>query len=95
MSLTLEDVKKVSRLSRIKFSQDNLLEMQQQLNGILHWIDQLQQVDTTAVKTFSDHQDIDMPERQDKVCDGNVVEEVLRNAPEKAHNMFAVPKVVE
>lgn len=95
MSLTLEDVKKVSRLCRIKFTDDKLVETQHQLNGILHWIDQLQQVETTGIKTFSDHQDLEMPERQDVICDGNVEQEVLANAPEKAHNMFAVPKVVE
>lgn len=95
MSLTLEDVKKVSRLSRLKFSDEGLVSMQQQLNGILHWIDQLQQVDTSTAETFTDHQEQQMPERKDIICDGNVVEAVLANAPEKAHNMFAVPKVVE
>jgi aspartyl-tRNA(Asn)/glutamyl-tRNA(Gln) amidotransferase subunit C len=95
MSLTLEDVKKVSRLSRLKFSDEGLVSMQQQLNGILHWIDQLQQVDTAAVEIFTDQQERQMPEREDIICDGNVVEAVLANAPEKAHDMFAVPKVVE
>ena len=95
MSLSLEDVKKVSRLSRLKFSDEGLVAMQQQLNGILHWIDQLQQVDTSAVEIFSDQQELQMPERADVICDGNVVQAVLANAPEKAHDMFAVPKVVE
>ncbi|WP_032113804.1 Asp-tRNA(Asn)/Glu-tRNA(Gln) amidotransferase subunit GatC [Candidatus Paracaedibacter symbiosus] len=95
MSLTLEDVKKVSRLSRLKFSDEGLVAMQQQLNGIVHWIDQLQQVDTNGVEIFSDQQEQQIPERQDVICDGNIVEAILANAPEKAHDMFAVPKVVE
>lgn len=95
MSLTLEDVKKVSRLSRLKFVDEELVSMQQQLNGILHWIDQLQQVDTSGAEIFTDQQLRQMPERDDVICDGNVVEDVLANAPEKAHAMFAVPKVVE
>lgn len=95
MSLSLEDVKKVSRLSRLKFSNEGLVVMQQQLNGILHWIDQLQQVDTSAVEIFSDQQELQVPEREDVICDGNMVQAVLANAPEKAHGMFAVPKVVE
>lgn len=95
MSLSLEDVKKVSRLSRLKFSQEGLVTMQQQLNGILHWIDQLQQIDTSTVEIFSDQQELQMPERKDVICDGNIVQAVLANAPEKAHDMFAVPKVVE
>lgn len=95
MSLTLEDVKKVSRLSRLKFSPEGLVSMQQQLNGILHWIDQLQQVDTATAEIFTNQQVHPMLERDDVICDGDVVEAVLANAPEKAHNMFAVPKVVE
>lgn len=95
MSLTIEDVKKVSRLSRIKFTDAELATTQQQLNEILHWIDQLQQVDTGTAETFSDHQNKVMPERLDTVCDGNKVEAILKNAPEKGHGMFAVPKVVE
>lgn len=95
MSLSIEEVKKVARLSRIKFSEADLAITQQQLNGILHWIDQLQQVDTTTAEIFSDKQENVMPERQDIICDGNIVEKILQNAPEKAHNMFAVPKVVE
>lgn len=95
MSLTLEDVKKVSRLSRLKFSEEGLVMMQQQLNDILHWIDQLQQVDTSAAEIFSDQQELQMSERDDVICDGDVVQAVFVNAPEQAHNMFAVPKVVE
>ena len=95
MSLSLEDVKKVSQLSRLKLSPEGLVLMKEQLNDILHWIDQLQQVDTSAVEAFSDQQERQMPEREDVICEGNRVEDILANAPEKAHNMFSVPKVIE
>jgi aspartyl-tRNA(Asn)/glutamyl-tRNA(Gln) amidotransferase subunit C len=95
MSLTKEQVAKVARLARIKLSDDELGRMQGEINGILHWIDQLQQVKTDGVENFSDRQGRAMPEREDNVCDGDYVESVLANAPESAHNMFAVPKVVE
>ncbi len=95
MSLTIADVTKVAKLSRIRFSQPELENLNKELNGILHWIDQLQQVNTDGIEIFSERDNKSMPEREDVICDGNCVEDILANAPESAHNMFAVPKVVE
>ncbi len=95
MSLTVEQVGQVARLARIRLSPDELSALGQELNGILHWIDQLQQVDTKNVENFSDLDEQSMLEREDIVCDGNCSEAVLANAPDKAHDMFSVPKVVE
>lgn len=95
MSLTLEDVAKVSRLSRIRLSGDEQEGMKQELNHIMHWIKQLQEVDTTGVEVYQDTLAYEMTERKDEVTDGDRVDLVLANAPEAAHGMFAVPKVVE
>jgi aspartyl-tRNA(Asn)/glutamyl-tRNA(Gln) amidotransferase subunit C len=95
MSLTKEQVAKVAHLARIHVADHELVTMQNEINGILHWIDQLQQVNTDGVDNFFDRQERQLPEREDQVTDGNYVTAVLANAPEKAHDMFAVPKVVE
>jgi aspartyl-tRNA(Asn)/glutamyl-tRNA(Gln) amidotransferase subunit C len=95
MSLTKENVAKVAKLARIRLEDNELDAMKEEINGILTWIDQLQQVNTDNVAAFTDQLDQDLPERQDIVSDGNIVTEILANAPEKAHGMFAVPKVVE
>ncbi len=95
MSLTKEQVAKVAHLARIHMNDSELDVMQSEINGILHWIDQLQQVPTEGVENFSDRQGRMMSEREDQVTDGNYVSAVLANAPESAHDMFAVPKVVE
>lgn len=95
MSLTLENVAKVARLARIHYSDADLALVGQELNGIIPWINKLQEVNTDGVQNFTDCGDISMPERSDIICDGNYVEQILKNAPESAHNMFAVPKVVE
>jgi aspartyl-tRNA(Asn)/glutamyl-tRNA(Gln) amidotransferase subunit C len=95
MSLTRENVAKVAKLARIRLEDNELDAMKEEINGILTWIDQLQQVNTDNIAAFTDQLDQDLPERQDVVSDGNIVTEILANAPEKAHGMFAVPKVVE
>lgn len=99
MTLTVAEIANVATLARIKVLPEELENMGKEFSGIMHWIDQLQQINTQGVENYSDLQaDIgvnSMPERPDKVDDGNCAEAVLMNAPEKAHDMFAVPKVVE
>ena len=95
MSITKEDVKKISQLSRIKIEEGEHEHMANQLNSIMNWIDQLNAVDTSTVDLHCQEKPSLMEEREDIVTDGNRVEEILKNAPFTQHNMFAVPKVVE
>lgn len=95
MSLTLEDVTKVSRLARLRPTDKEKEDVKNELNHIMHWIKQLQGVDTEGVPVYQDTQSQEMVERKDVVCDGDIVDLVLANAPESAHGMFSVPKVVE
>lgn len=95
MELTREQVAKVATLARIKVEDEELPALQKDLSGILHWIDQLEKVDVSGVENYTDCQPQSAPEREDVVNDGNCVDDILANAPEKAHNMFSVPKVVE
>jgi aspartyl-tRNA(Asn)/glutamyl-tRNA(Gln) amidotransferase subunit C len=90
-----DQMARVAHLARIHVTSDELTELGQELSGILHWIDQLETVDVTGVQNYTDGQPHSLPEREDKVVDGNCVEAILANAPESAHNMFSVPKVVE
>jgi aspartyl-tRNA(Asn)/glutamyl-tRNA(Gln) amidotransferase subunit C len=95
MELTAEQVARVAALARIRVVEEELPAIGRELSGIFHWIDQLESVDVTGVENYTDAYPDSLPEREDVVNDGNCVEDVLANAPEKAHNMFSVPKVVE
>lgn len=95
MELTTEQVARVAALARIRVTEDELPAIGKELSGIFHWIDQLETVDVTGVENYTDYYSESLPEREDVVNDGNRVDAVLANAPEKAHNMFSVPKVVE
>ena len=95
MSLDQATVKRIATLARIKLKEDKMAEMQKDLNGILHFVAQLNEVDTSDVEAIAGVNIPAMPLRKDKITDGNCVDKILKNAPEVACNMFVVPKVVE
>lgn len=97
-SVTHETVLKVSKLARIKISQEDIDHLSKEMSGILNWIDLLNSVDTSSVPPLSSPlQNISSLSslREDIVTDGDIVEKILSNAPEVALDMFVVPKVVE
>lgn len=95
MALTHEDIKKIALLARIRLEESEYETVQKQLAGIFGWIDQLSSVDTKNVLPYRDLFEISTHEREDVVEVSSMEDMILKNAPEKAHNMFAVPKVVE
>lgn len=95
MSLDQETVKRIATLARLKLDAERIGPMQQDLNKILDFIDQLNEVDTSAVESMMNGSITSMPFRADIVNDGNCIDKVLSNAPEVMCHMFVVPKVVE
>lgn len=95
MSVTKDDVKKVARLSRIAVPDDKLDTLAQELNGILGWIEQLNEVDIDGVEPMTSVVEAKLPMREDVVTDGNIQDQVLANAPKSDDGFFVVPKAVE
>lgn len=95
MSVTKDDVKKVARLSRIAVPDDKLDTLAQELNGILGWIEQLNEVDIEGVEPMTSVVEAKLPMREDVVTDGNIQDQVLANAPKSDDGFFVVPKAVE
>ena len=95
MSLTIEEVKKIAKLSRIKLSEGEIANYQGEINKIFDWIEQLQEVNTDNVEPMFGTEAHSLPMREDVVTDGDIREQVLANAPESKYGFFAVPKVIE
>ncbi|HPF22932.1 MAG: Asp-tRNA(Asn)/Glu-tRNA(Gln) amidotransferase subunit GatC [Hyphomonas sp.] len=95
MSVSKDDVRKVARLSRIAVPEDRLEELAGELNGILGWIDQLNEVDVSDVEPLTSVVETRLPMRDDVVTDGNIPDQVLANAPRTEDGFFVVPKSVE
>ena len=90
-----EDVKKISRLSRIEVTEDRLEAVAAQLSSIIGWVVNLQEVDTKNVDFLSNVHGIYLPLFEDKITDGEKAEEILKNAPDAKYNYFTVPKMIE
>ncbi len=95
MSLDLQTVKRIAFLSRLKVGEDQLESVRDDLNNILGFIDQLNEVNTEGVDPMVGVGAPELPMREDRVTDGGYVDKILANAPDQAGNMFVVPKVVE
>ncbi|NNU16678.1 Asp-tRNA(Asn)/Glu-tRNA(Gln) amidotransferase subunit GatC [Parvularcula sp. ZS-1/3] len=99
MSLSDSDVKKVAKLARIAISDDDVPHLKNELNGILSWIEQLQEVDVDGVEAMTSSVDVSLPMRDDVCAEGYTgggqPENVTRNAPKTEDHFFVVPKVVE
>jgi aspartyl-tRNA(Asn)/glutamyl-tRNA(Gln) amidotransferase subunit C len=95
VSVDKETVRKVARLARIAMPEEKLEPMAEGLNGILSWIEQLNEVDIEDVGAMTTPVKTAMPQREDKVTDGAIRDKVLANAPRTEDGFFVVPKVVE
>ena len=95
MSIDKNQVKKVAKLSRISLDDKNLESLSNDLASILKFVEQLNKLDTSSVKPLNSIVDKSLEPREDKVNDGKIKEEILKNSPDKNEDFFIVPKVVE
>ena len=95
MSLGTKDVAHIATLARLRVPESELPGLAKELSGIMTWIEQLNQVDTSNVEPMTGVQARDLPQREDVVSDGGAAPKILMNAPDAAHGFFTVPKVVE
>ncbi len=95
MAIDVATVKKVATLSRLRESEERLQSLAGELNGILGWIEQLNEVDVTNVEPMTTAVEMGTPLRADVVSDGDKVRDIVANAPKSIDGFFIVPKVVE
>lgn len=95
MSLDKDTVKNIANLARIKVADENLDHLAAELSAILHWVEQLNGVDTDGVEPLASVVDVTLPLRVDQVSDGDCRDKVLANGPDTVDGYYAVPKVVE
>ncbi|TGP26626.1 MULTISPECIES: Asp-tRNA(Asn)/Glu-tRNA(Gln) amidotransferase subunit GatC [unclassified Mesorhizobium] len=95
MSVDLQTVKRVAHLARIAVSEEDAERMTGELNAILGFVEQLNEVDVSGVGPMTSVTPMEMKERQDVVTDGGKAAAIVANAPATEENFFLVPKVVE
>lgn len=95
MSVDPDTVKRVARLARIAVTGEEAERMTGELNTILGFVEQLNEVDVTGVEPMTSVIPMTMKKRRDVVTDGSRAEDVVANAPASEEDFFLVPKVVE
>ncbi|MEM9733997.1 MAG: Asp-tRNA(Asn)/Glu-tRNA(Gln) amidotransferase subunit GatC [Pseudomonadota bacterium] len=95
MSVDTDTVKRVAKLSRIAITDERAETMKAELNTILGFVEQLNEVDVSGVEPMTSVVDMTMRKREDVVNDGDIPDAVTANAPASEDHFFMVPKVVE
>lgn len=95
MSIDLKTVQRIAHLSRLKIPDAELQQVQGELNKILAWVEQLNEVDVTGIEPLANVNDEALRWRDDVINDGGQAADIMANAPAKTADFFTVPKVVE
>jgi aspartyl-tRNA(Asn)/glutamyl-tRNA(Gln) amidotransferase subunit C len=95
MSLSKAEVEHVARLARLELSETEKEEFTGQLNEILHFVEKLNQLDTSAVEPTAHAIPVNNVFRPDRIAPSLDPELALANAPDRLDNFFKVPKVLE
>ena len=95
MSIDKNQVKKVAKLSRISLEDSKLESLSKDLASILNFVEQLNKLDTKKIEPLTSIVDRTLEPRNDKINDGKIKDQILKNSPDKNKEFFIVPKVVE
>jgi aspartyl-tRNA(Asn)/glutamyl-tRNA(Gln) amidotransferase subunit C len=95
MSVDADTVRRVAHLARIAVANDEVENLRGELNAILAFVEQLATVDVEGVEPMTSVTPMAMKMRDDAVTDGDIADDIVRNAPEREDHFFVVPKVVE
>ena len=95
MSVDQTTVRRIARLARIAVSDEEVQHLQGELNAILGFVAQLNEVNVDGVEAMTSVTPMVMKKRQDGVTDGNNANLILKNAPSSEDGYFVVPKVIE
>lgn len=95
MSVDAATVKRIAHLSRIRIEESEVPALAGELNTILGFVEQLDEVDVSGVEPMTSVTPMALRLREDKVTAGGHAERIVANAPLSEDNFFMVPKVVE
>ncbi len=95
MSVDQATVRRIAHLARIAVSEEELAPLQGEVNAILAFVEQLNELNVEGVEPMTSVVPISMKMREDVVTDGEMPQKVTGSAPVSDDFFFVVPKVVE
>jgi aspartyl-tRNA(Asn)/glutamyl-tRNA(Gln) amidotransferase subunit C len=88
-------VRRIARLARIAVADEEVEHLKGELNAILAFVEQLDEVNVEGVEPMTSVTPMRMKMRRDEVTDGGIADDIVANAPATQDHFFLVPKVVE
>lgn len=95
MAISVEDVRYIAELARLRFSEDEEERLAHEMSVILDYMEKLGELDTTGVPPMAHVLDLENVFREDRAEARISREEALQNAPDADGTYFRVPKVIE
>jgi aspartyl-tRNA(Asn)/glutamyl-tRNA(Gln) amidotransferase subunit C len=95
MSVDAATVRRIAHLARIAVAESEVSHLQGELNAMLAFVEQLAEVNVEGVEPMTSVTPMEMKKRPDVVNDGEIADDIVRNAPATEDHFFLVPKVVE
>lgn len=95
MSLTLNDVEKIAKLSRLTLNEDEKNTTLTKLNAVFELVEKMQTVNTDGVEPMSHPHEVALRLRDDVVTEADHAVEYQAVAPEVRHRLYIVPQVIE
>ena len=88
-------VETISYLARLQLDKDKKEKITKDLENIINFVDELQNLDTEDVAPLSNPLEKVAPKREDSITSKSRKAAFLSNSPESDQDYFIVPKVVE
>ena len=95
MSVDADTVRRIAHLARIAVPENEIEHLQDELNAMLAFVEQLQAVNVEGVEPMTSVTPMRLKQREDRVTDGGIADAIVANAPMTDDHFFVVPKVVE
>ena len=92
--ISSDEVKKVAQLARLELNESEIHQHSEQLEKILEYINQLEQINTENVPCTTRAIEVVNVLRKDEKKNYENSEEILDLAPSRENKFFKVPKII-
>ncbi len=94
MAISTKDVAYIASLAKLRLNENEIPLLTEQLNRILEYVEQLNELDTSQVEPLAHPLELNNVFREDLPQPSLTQNQALQNAPKRAGDYFSVPKVV-
>ncbi len=92
--LTKEEIIKISQLARIALTDQEVEKFQKELSAVLDYVEELKNVNVEGLEEVSQVTGLVNVQRDDKIVNSEILEDIFKNAPEMKDGYFKVKAIL-